>query len=178
MKKIIAAGVLGLAMLAPAAFATEEGDTAFSVGLNMFTYEESGFDSASPMGLDFSYLYWGSPNVGYEFRAGFGMSEDTVDVSGVDVDLQITSYYGLYARYAFRPDAAFNPYGILGFSSVSTEAKAGGFSADDSGSDLSYGFGFDYMFTESTGLNMEYLLMYGDSNVDISTINIGLVFEF
>jgi OOP family OmpA-OmpF porin len=72
-------------------------------------------------------------------------------------------------------------FGKIGLFSWEAEANdtTGGipFSADDDGTDVSFGVGVAYNFTRNFGLRAEYELFKTD-DADVSLISIGVVWRF
>ena len=95
--------------------------------------------------------------------------DDEVDVQGVDVDVKIDWYYGLYLLPKYRINQ-FQIYGIAGFT------KAEGEEVEES--DFSYGAGLEWFVSENVSLNVEYTMLFDKSDYEIDSFNIGVNCHF
>src|SRR5699024_6454191 len=116
---------------------------------------------------------------GYNFTPEFGMeveyvgsSEESINISGVNVDYDLKTYgiYGTY-RYVF-PNTALYAKGKLGFAKAEINVEANGFggSASDSDSDtgVAGGIGLGYLVNPNIAIEGEYALVAED--LDLLTI--------
>nr|ACY02909.1 OmpA domain protein [Psychrobacter sp. J466] len=107
-----------------------------------------------------------------------GSSEESINVSGVNVDYDLKTYgiYGTY-RYVF-PNTALYAKGKLGFAKAEINVEANGFggSASDSDSDtgVAGGIGLGYLVNPNIAIEGEYAIVAED----IDLLTIGANFKF
>jgi opacity protein-like surface antigen len=112
------------------------------------------------------------------FGAYVGSSEESINISGVNVDYDLKTYgiYGAY-RYVF-PNTALYAKGKLGFAKAEIDVKASGFgsSVSDSDSDtgVAGGIGLGYLVNPNIAIEGEYALVAED--LDLLTIGVNLKF--
>jgi hypothetical protein len=107
-----------------------------------------------------------------EARLGFGLDGygDTVDVGGVDVDVDVENFFGLYGLYHIGWGSNASLYGLLGI--TNGEIKISGLSTDrDTG--LSYGIGLNI-----AKINFEFVHYIHTDDYDVTAISIGYVSKF
>lgn len=124
-----------------------------------------------------------------EGEAGFGLGGDNfqqavpVDVTGVgtvnvdtDVDLDVNSYAGIFARGILPVGDQFELFARAGYGFAEAEASAvgtvallpgftAGASQSDSVNDFAYGFGAQYNINERHGVRFDYAGIGGDFSV-------------
>ncbi len=108
--------------------------------------------------------------LGIEARAGFGVDDDRIAGTKVELD----SFFGGYATINMVNESPVTPYAVLGFTRV--EASLGSVSDDDS--DLSYGAGLNFKFAQNLSGNVEYMRYYDDSDITIDGIGLGVQVNF
>ena len=152
-----------------------EGDAYFGIQYSMVTFSESGFPDFEPVALVGRYGKFTSDNFAIEGRLGFGLSDDTQNIIGIDVDLEIDHILGVYgAFYHGTSSPTIRPYGILGITQVEFTQSAPGFgSVSDDDSDFSFGLGIDFEIGGNIVINLEYM-DYGEfGGADVTAIAIG-----
>lgn len=126
------------------------------------------------------------PNVSIEARLGFGVQDDTqfqpeYGVSGLDVSMELESIMGLYATGRVDLTESASVYGVLGVSCVEATAKAPEFpiaTSTNCETGPSYGAGFNVDFAEKISLNIEYMKYLDKSDIGLSAVGIGVVFNY
>jgi len=169
---------LALAGLATPALALEQGDTYIGGGFGMVTYEEDGIEDAEPTALIGRLGYGLFDNIAIEGRLGFGLSDDTVNVLGVDVDLDIDQIAGVYGVGHLPLSEQFSLYGLAGFTYGEASASAFGLSFDDDDTDFSYGIGASVDFTDNVSGYAEWIQYFDESTYEISAITLGANYHF
>lgn len=106
-----------------------------------------------------------------EARAGFGVQDD----SYLGVDVELNYLVGGYFIAGIPNDSGFYPYAIAGYTQAEAEASGYGLSEQESDTDVSYGAGINYGFTETLAGNLEFM-RYADSDFD--AISFGVSFKF
>lgn len=117
-------------------------------------------------------------NFSAEIRVGTGIDDDTVNVLGTPVKLELNHFYGAYLRGTLPVTDTFYPYAVVGFTRAELEAKASGVSDSDSGSDVSFGLGADIRLTSNTDLNLEYMNYYDKDDLAIDGFSVGFTYRF
>jgi outer membrane immunogenic protein len=127
-----------------------------------------------------------NPNFAVEGRLGIGLDDDTQFVPelcecGVDVEFEIDSIFGIYAKGSIHPSDWLSLYGLVGGSRVKVTAGLAGFSStaeSDDENSLSYGAGVDIGFSRSAAVNIEYMRYLDKDNFSLDMASIGLTFRF
>ena len=145
-------------------------------------------DSGTVDGKDTAFKMFG----GYMFNRHFGVEAAYIDAgevsySGTFSGVPVTggtvelSAFNVSVLGNFPVNEQFSVFGKIGLFSWEAEANdtTGGmpFSADDDGTDVSFGVGVAYNFTRNFGLRAEYELFKTD-DADVSLISIGAVWRF
>lgn len=154
-------------------------DNYFGGNLAFIEYSEDGVsDDASLTALYGRVGTHFNENFSGEIRAGMGVGDDSVDVLGFDVDVELEHFFGAYLRGGFQAGPALYPYAILGYTRGEVKASVGGFSDTLTESDMSYGVGADFSINDSTIVNLEYLSYLDKDEAEISGFTIGLAKKF
>ena len=143
----------------------------------MITYSESGVPNYNPAALVIRGGYNFSKYLGVEGRIGFGISDDTQNVSGFDVKLEVDNIYGAYAVGRLPLAKSFDLYGVAGFTSGSLTASAAGISVSETENDLSLGIGAEF-FLQNVSFSLEYMSYMRKSNFDVSAFGLGVNYNF
>ena len=115
------------------------------------------------------------PNVDFEARFGLGLADDTVGLVTVDTN------YILGAYVVGRLPAGNNVtvYGMLGITRSDLSVNITGLgSADDSGTDISYGFGLDYQVNQKWAANLEYMFYADTDGGELTALSLGASYSF
>lgn len=175
MKTLISAAAIAAAMLATPAFAA--GVTG-SLGYSNYAIDDADLDGnlgaiTGRIGTMFS------PNFGAELEASIGVSDETVDVLGYDVDLSLSHSVGVFLVGAVPVNDSFDLFGRVGASTAEVEAEVpsiSGLSVDASGSGFEIGGGGRYFFGGGNhGLRAEYT--YSDT-ISSHVFSVGYAFRF
>ncbi|GGF63481.1 porin family protein [Alteromonas lipolytica] len=111
--------------------------------------------------------------VALEARLGTGVSDDSL----YGVELELNYMYGLYAKAGFENNG-FYPYVVLGYTKGELEASYGGYHENASDSDLSYGAGIDYAFTDRVSGNIEYMSYLDKDGYELNGFSAGFTYKF
>jgi hypothetical protein len=110
---------------------------------------------------------------GYQFSSGFslegmvaqGILDDTVTVFFTDVEVGLGTSFGIAAKYAVPVGDKGSIYGKLRYSNFEVEASApGGPTISESDSEIGFGVGGTYDFSDKTYMVIEYNRFAEDSN--------------
>lgn len=115
-----------------------------------------------------------SPYFGLEARAGFGVNDDTV--GGTDVELK--SLFGGYGTLNLANESPATPYLIFGFTRYEIGVSGPLGSGSDDDSDFSFGIGVDVSITPTLSGNLEYMRYGKTDGVTVDGIGLGLTARF
>jgi len=109
-----------------------------------------------------------------ELRLGTGISEDTVD----SVDQKLKEFYGVYLRGGIPLGEKFYPYAIIGWTEGKVDFSGNGINESETESDVSFGAGVDFSFTETLKLNLEYISYVDKDIAELTGFSVGLAKSF
>jgi len=143
-------------------------------------YEEEGIDDdasltsiSGRLGTDFNENFSG------EVRLGFGVGDDTIEVIGFDVDVELDNMIGAYVRGGIPVSESFFPYVTVGYTRLELTASISGFGSEsDSESDVSFGVGTDINVSQNIILNLEYMNYFDKDGAEIDGFSIGIARKF
>ncbi len=152
-----------------------EGDSYLGIQYGIVTFSESGIPDFEPTALVGRYGKFTSDNLAVEGRLGIGLSDDSQNIFGLDVDLEIDHILGVYgAYYSGTSSSTTRAYGILGFTQGEFTITVPGFgSVSDDDSDISFGLGVNFAIGENGVINLEYMNYMEIEGTDITAIAIG-----
>ena len=176
-QKAVLALLVGCFMSAGAQAAVSYGNGQPYVGakIGQFMVDEGELDDPTAFGAYAGYNF--TPEFGMEVEY-VGSSEESINISGVNVDYDLKTYgiYGAY-RYVF-PNTALYAKGKLGFAKAEINVEANGFggSASDSDSDtgVAGGIGLGYLVSPNVAVEAEYAVVAED----LDLLTIGANFKF
>ena len=166
-------GFLGLLLVA----APVAADPYFGVNFTKVDYNEDGFATVSPTALTLRVGTQVNPNIAVEGRLGVGLSDDSINVGGVNVDVEVDSYFGLYLK-GMAPLGAVSPYVLVGFTKGELTFSALGGSLSEDDSSASFGIGVDVEVSKSTALNFEFAQLLDEDGYEVETLSAGVAFRF
>lgn len=118
--------------------------------------------------------YQVNQNVAFEARLGTGVDDGHVEGAKVEVD----DMYGAYLKAGLPLQMGFYPYVLLGATHGKVKVSGHGFSESDTSSDISYGIGIDYWFSDQVSAGLEYANFYDKDGVEVSGWTLGLNYKF
>jgi opacity protein-like surface antigen len=152
----------------------------FGGNLAFLEYEEESISDSADLTAGYLRL-GGNANeyVSGELRLGLGLGDDSVNVSGTTVDVELDTLFGGYIRGGYPVTEEFYPYVIAGITRAELTASVPGVvSISDSGTDTSFGLGADLSVTDNASLNVEYMSWYDKDGTDVSGFSLGASFAF
>jgi opacity protein-like surface antigen len=176
MFKGAAIAVLGVACLSSNVALAEKNYAGGSIAF--VDYSEEGISDASLMMLAGRLGTKFNENFSGEIRLGFGVGDDSVNVSGTDVDIELDSMFGAYVRGGLQAADSFYPYVALGYTRGEVTASVPGFSTSESESDISFGFGADVDINKKLTLNIEYMNYFDKDGTEVDGFSFGVVTKF
>jgi outer membrane immunogenic protein len=171
----VAALALGLSTLACAH--AQQGPY-MGVNLLQVTYKEDGIPTATPMAIGFKIGNRINSNLAVEARLGTGLSDDTVNVLGLPVKLEVDRFIGVYMRGIAPISEAVSVYGLVGYTDGELTASVGNFSVSTSDSDFSYGLGADFAVANNVSLNVEWGRMFKGPGYKLDALSFGVSVKF
>jgi len=174
LKKTLIAG-LGLSALL-SGYAQAEGY--FGGNISFLEYSEGGFEEASLTAVVGRLGTTFNENFSGEIRLGFGVGDDSVDVFGTDVDVELDNMFGVYVRGGIPVTDSFFPYAIVGYTRGEVTASALGYSESNSESDVSFGLGADINLSQNAIINMEYMSYFDKDGTEIDGFSVGIASKF
>jgi len=117
------------------------------------------------------------PMFSFESQFGFGISNDTNTINGVNVTLGVSYYIGLYARASQEIADFVSVYGLLGVAVAQLNGE-NFFVKDDTGSSLSYGLGAIFNAPLDIGVNVEIMQLVSSDSFDIFMASLGASYKF
>jgi len=110
-----------------------------------------------------------SDNITGEFRAGFGLGDDSFE----GYDFELDHIYGAYLRVGSN-NTGINPYLIVGL----TQGQLSSDGESDKEDDFSFGIGVDFGSVEDGAFTLEYMSYMDKSGVELNGLSIGFLTAF
>ncbi len=183
MKKIIAASLCVLASMSTQASEDKATETkwVFGTGYSVFSEDSDGMEiSLGALFGSIGYQFKLSENVFFlpELRYGVGISDDTVSMDGINVDVELDNYVALSAKGLWHATDQVYVYAMPSFAKVEMSATATymGYTASESDTsdwEFGLGLGIGYLLSPTTGLEMS-LEQFDGTNV----FSLGAKFAF
>jgi opacity protein-like surface antigen len=174
MKKLVI--ITGILFSSSTMVFADDNSGYFGSGYHLGKYEESGVPDAEPSALKIEVGKYLTPNIAIEGQFLFGMGDDTVQIEGVDVDLELKNAISIFVKGDIDLGEKANLYGLIGFTKGKLEATIDennvSVSEDDSG--LSYGFGIEGEVGSGISLSSEYIVYLSEDDYDYSGFNFGI----
>ena len=117
-------------------------------------------------------------NISGELRAGYGLTEDEVDVFGGSVDIELDYFVGAYLRGSLPIHETVKPYAIIGLTKGQLTASANGSSDSGSENDFSFGFGVDIAIDERSSFGIEYMNYLDKDGTEITALGGSITAHF
>lgn len=118
-------------------------------------------------------------NISVETRLGFGVGDGDLHYQGIDINAEIDSLLGIYARAGAPVSESFYPYVIVGLLRGELSTSITGFgAASESETDMSYGVGADISVNDTSSVNVEYMNWFDKDGVEISGLSLGFTRKF
>lgn len=114
-----------------------------------------------------------------ESRLGVGLKDDSTNVLGTDVSLELDTLLGAYAVGYLHLPASISAYGLIGVTRAEATASAPGFpSVSDDESGFSYGAGVDIGIAKDVAINLEHIQYLNQSEFELAATGVGITFRF
>ena len=112
-----------------------------------------------------------------EAEGSIGVKDETVDILGTDVDLELNYLVGAFARGQLPLGQNATLFARAGVVNAELEVSGPGASASESESGYGYGAGGEFMFSERVGLRGEYT-RYDIDDLEADTFTVAAVLKF
>ncbi len=171
-------GIIFLALCALSISAAAQQESYIGGNLSFLDYSETGLDDASLTAAVAKLGNRINDNIAAEFRLGFGLGSDEVDVQGIPVDLELDNLFGVYVKGGMPLAQNLYPYAVLGYTRAKLTATAYGNSFSDSETDISFGFGLDLKTASEVTFSAEYMNYFDKDEVEISGFSLSVSKNF
>lgn len=140
-------------------------------GGGFLTFDD-GFDAVKPKQLVGRLGYNFNDYFGLGFEAGFSLIEDEL----FDVDFDVTTTF-FFLRGSVPVSETASVYVLIGPTDVELTGSSGGSSVSADDDDTGIGFGFETRL-ETVSFFVDYITYFDDDDVDVTSINLGVVGYF
>ncbi len=147
-------------------------------------YDQTDVPAITVTNVEGKYGLHFSPNMSVELRIGFAKEENEVNDLGNDFQIELDYYTSVYIKDALPLTNWFELYALLGYTRaklLGTVTSADGTFSDktrDTDSDLSYGLGATFRFSDSIISNLEWKRLIDGDLFEISGFALGLAYKF
>ena len=148
-------------------------DSYVGVQLIEATYSGDDFDDVNPGGAVARLGVLMTDRLAAELRVTFGLRDDSVDISGIDSDVDIDHMRGVYAIYHLSSDIENSFYAVLGYTEAEIDTDANGQTDDLDERGPSIGAGLNF-----GRFNVEFMQYFAEDDYDASAIAFGYVMRF
>lgn len=179
MLKKSAIAAVGFLSLTCAVQAYAEG-AYYGGNLSFLDYSEEGISEDPSLTAIYGRLGTNfNENFSGEFRVGFGVGDDSINVLGTDADVELDSLFGAYLRGGIPVSENFFPYVVLGYSRGEITASVSGVGSEsESETDASFGLGADINVSSNLTINLEYMNYFDKDGAEINGFSVGLASKF
>lgn len=101
-------------------------------------------------GYDFNQFF------GVEGQANFGLSDDTVNFGGTNVDVSMDYAFSGFLVAQYPVSDALNVFVRAGYTYAEIDASVANITVSDDDSAAAFGAGAEYFFTERSGVRFDY----------------------
>jgi outer membrane autotransporter protein len=176
ISKIVLASVLAVGGVS--AFAQAAGNGVYAdIGYTSLKVSGSGL-SVSPalvraiVGKDINDTF------SVEGMLGFSAKKDSVTVTGVKVDFQVSNATGVFLKARNKVSESVEVFGRLGYVGATLKGSSGAVSVSDSGDGIAYGAGLSFKVAANTALTLDYASYYSKDGTKMTGTTAGVKFNF
>lgn len=116
--------------------------------------------------------------VSFEWRAGTGLSKETMTLGGSSTEYILDKFYGGYLRGGVLLLDRVYPYLMVGHTWVKLNVQSDDAGYDFKDHDTSFGIGVDIKLAGAVNLNLEYSNYYNETGARMQGPTIGLAARF
>jgi len=117
------------------------------------------------------------PFVAAEVRVGTGISSGTRDSFDLKREVDVGMLYGGYLKLQ-TGHKEFNPYLLVGYTSLELDIKGPMISGDGDDEDVSFGIGIEAALSDKLYFNLEFMEYYDVDDITARAIGVGLVARY
>ena len=117
------------------------------------------------------------PFVAVEVRLGTGITSGNRDSFDIDREIEVGALYGAYLKLQ-TGHKEFNPYIMIGYTSMELDINGPVASGDGDDEDVSYGIGVEAALSEKLYFNLEIMQYYDVDDITARAVGIGLVAKY
>lgn len=140
-------------------------------------YKPDGGDGATPTAIAMIIGRQFNPNFAGEIRLGTNLA--SANVGDTDITVEVSSYFGLYARGLIPVSDTVTFYGLLGYTNGSSRVRLpNGYSESSSDSNVSYGFGADFKLSRSMSAGVEWGNFVRGDGYELSALGLNVKYQF
>ncbi|HGJ5854401.1 Ail/Lom family outer membrane beta-barrel protein [Arsenophonus nasoniae] len=178
MKKVLIAATVASVFAFMSANSYAVGESTLSLGYAQSHAKVSGEKiDDNPKGFNIKYRYeidnhWGVIGSFAYTHQGYNFYYGKMKIADADID-----YYSLNAGPVYRFNEYISAYGLIGLAHGKVEARAVGYSADDSATGLAYGVGLQFNPVKNIAIDASYEYSKLDE-VKAGTWMIGVGYRF
>jgi len=152
-------------------------ETQLLVEYNKVNFDDTLVD-VSPSSFSIGIEYDFNEHFSVLGKYGIGVQDDTGNTFFGDAQVDIDNLYGVYFKAGILPDAVAKPYALIGYTKTKLTANFNGLKFGQSEDDISYAVGVEFDVAEKFILNLDYSQLIDNSDVDMSSFNLGVKYEF
>ncbi|WP_300527223.1 porin family protein [Maricaulis sp.] len=119
-------------------------------------YEAADFDAVEFDTAVFRGSYFFNENFGLEGQLGFGLGDETVDVLGNDVNVELDYTFGAYGVYRYAASDSVNLLARAGYVHAEVEADFAGFEASEDDGAFAAGVAAEWFLDDANGVRFDY----------------------
>ena len=146
------------------------------VGANVSSveYKEQGYQALYPTAIAIKFGGRFNQYFAVEARAGTGVSDDSIDLSGVKVNVSVDNYYGAYAKGMIPISKLVSIYGLAGYTKGKLTFDAQGLSMTASDSSPSFGIGADLNIRDILSVGVEFARLFKGDGYEVRAVSVGV----
>jgi len=112
----------------------------------------------------------------FEGRTGFGVRDKSINIDGLDIDVELNNLYGGYFVVRLLQNTNAYPYLIAGYTKAEVEASSSLYSVSvtEDESDFSFGVGANFELSESILGNFEFMRYLDKNESEVNGISLGV----
>ncbi|MCW8831306.1 MAG: porin family protein [Gammaproteobacteria bacterium] len=161
-------------------FANSEAESYFGVQYASGTFSPEGADDIEPGALIIRFGEQISEYFLLEGRAGFGIDDDGIVISGIETVVELDTMAGIYGVGRIDMSNVASLYVLFGLTrgefTVSNTGQGVSLTDDESGA--SYGLGINVNVNDSIAVNLEYMSYLSKTDFDYGALGLGVSLKF
>lgn len=175
---LISLAALSTPVLADTTFEAGQGYVGASV--QSYDYRDAQVSDLSPTAFRLQAGKQITDQVAIEAHYGFGLSEENLSVQGSAQTLEIDRFRAVYLKPMLPVNPHVKAYGMIGYAEAQILMSNPGGGAEQRFRDYgaSYGVGAQFSLNPYTSLNLEYLRLLDETELDASSLGVGINMAF